>query len=68
MTQILIQDGLLWKEDASSNDNIVACPLGDRIAQANGMVYVERVVKRFPEGTVLILDKDLKIIKAVKPC
>ena len=60
-SKIIVSDGLLWWGKVGPKDNIVSCFAGDQIARANGLNYVERFVKKYDEGTELILDSDLTI-------
>lgn len=59
--KIVIKDGLLWRDNTINNDNIISCLEADKIANANGFMYVETLVKKYPENTVLYLDTNFKI-------
>lgn len=59
--RIIIKDGLLWRGNTKSTDNIINTIEADRIARANGFMYVERMINTYTDGTKLKLDEDLKI-------
>ena len=59
--KIVIKDGLLWRDNTINTDNIISCLEADKIANANGVRYVETLVKKYPENTVLYLDTNFKI-------
>lgn len=60
--KIIVNQGLLWISDTSNLKNMINRITSDKIARANGFIYVENLVKAFPENRVLRLDKDMKII------
>ena len=60
--KIIIKDKLLWKDNTSNTNNIIGCIKGDAIAQANNEMFVERLIKKYPDNTILNLDENLKII------
>lgn len=64
--KVIIKDKLLWEKDTSTRSNIIGCIFGDKIANVNGYVYVERLIKEYPDGTVLHLTDDLKIAEEEK--
>ncbi len=65
--KIIIYDGLLWEDNINDTDNIVPLPKADEIAFLNKHMFAEGLAKAYPDGTVLHLDKDLKIVKEEKP-
>ena len=66
MMKIIVHRDLLWKDSTDNPDNILCCLKGDQIAQANGGVYVESFIRKYPDGTILVLDEDLQIVEERK--
>lgn len=57
----IIHKGLLWGKNTSTSRNIVNCLEADKIANANDFIYIERLINHYPDGTILYIDKNLKI-------
>lgn len=66
--RIIIKDGLLWTGNTKHPDNIINTIKADKIAQANGFMYVERMISAYADGTKLTLDDDLNIQESVDGC
>lgn len=65
--KIIIKDGLLWWMNAKNVDNVIDCVEADIIAQANGFMFAERLVKAYPDSTTLKMSVDRKIISSSHP-
>lgn len=64
--KIVIKDDLLWKDNTKTTGNIINCIEGDKIANANGFMFVERLVKAYSDNTKLTLDENFKIISTTE--
>ena len=61
--KIVVAEGLLWEGKAGNNANIINIFEADDIARKNGFPYVEQLISKYKENTILFLDENLKIIE-----
>lgn len=61
--KIIIKDGLLWEDRLYLTKDLIGTFEADRIAQANNYSYVERLIADYIDGSVILIDSNLKIHK-----
>lgn len=60
--RVLVSEGLLWWGTEKKLCNMMLTSDADRIAYASGLSCVEKLMQKYPEGTVLTINKDFKIV------
>ena len=64
--KIVIAEGLLWEGRAGNKRNILGTFEADKIAEALGFMYVERLIDHYGENITLLLDDNLKVMEIIK--